>query len=106
MRASSSVSGSEGPLTKGSDLIQEWLIVGGFTGVHVNPAGEAVRVVLDPHMVCQVEDVASLQPDCAAAQCKGIRPLAAAAAPGLQQPAGVVVARKSAEHGYNLQNLL
>ena len=49
-----------------------------------------------PDVVGQVQDVASIQSDCPAAERECVGPLSAAAAARLQQPTGVVVARKSA----------
>jgi len=72
-------------------LIEQGLVIGSFTGVHVYPAAERSREVLHPDVVCQVQDVSRVEADCAATQRKAVGPLPAAPFPALQQPPGVVV---------------
>ena len=67
-----------------SHLVQQRLVIGGFTGVHVDPAPHCSGVVLRPHVVCPVSDVPRIKAHSTAAKGETICPLPAAAPPCLQ----------------------
>jgi len=66
----------------------------------MDPALQRGRVILGPHVVCPVSNVACIEAHGATAECETVCPLTTAATPGLQELAGVVVAREPGASGF------
>ena len=86
-----------GELLCPATLVDERLVDGVLARIDVQPALVRLGVHLTPHVVAPVEHVARVVAERARQQRKAVGPLAASAAPRLQQLARVVVAREACE---------